>query len=84
MFTFTGEDSNGITEYSCANISFKYHHAGGGGGDGMNCGLVVKQNDNYFVQFVGLTGQDTPIVKTIDKQLRVDSWIQWVEQEQHI
>ena len=60
---------------SCAKISFKYHHSNGGGGDGMNCGLVVKQNDDYFVQFFGVTGQASTIVKTMEKQLDVDSWL---------
>ena len=75
MFTFTGEDSTGIGANSCAKISFKYHHSNGGGGDGMNCGLVVKQNDDYFVQFFGVTGQASTIVKTMEKQLDVDSWL---------
>jgi len=74
MFTFTGEDEIGIGINSCAKISFKYLHINGGLYDGMATGIVVKQDENYFIHYFGVTGKNSTDVITLEKQLNHKDW----------
>lgn len=75
MLTYADRDTTGIGAFSCVNVSFKYSHITGGGGDGVNCGIVVRQGGNYFAQFLGTTGQSDQAVVTLEKQLSSLMWL---------